>query len=141
VQPGYPYPQQQGYPAPPQQHNLSSPELQREAAAAWGARLELGPSYEDHIAAGLAERVEELAAMQLAQLRRSTEQSDRTFAADQKGRGRQFVLGIVTVGVGIPITAITSHTPDSGLIATGIAWIGLVAVNAVHALGLRRRQQ
>jgi hypothetical protein len=76
--------------------------------------------------------------MQLAQLRRDSEQSDRVFAAEQKARGRQFALGIVTTAMAIPITAITTYGPDNGLIATGIAWVGLVAVNAVHALGIRR---
>ena len=138
AQPGYSYPQQQPYPGPPQRRQPPSPELQRDAAAAWGARLELGPSFEVHIAAGLAERVEELAALQLAQLRRDSEQSDRVFAAEQKGRGRQFALGIVTTVMAIPITAITSYVADNEVIVTGMAWAGLVAVNVVHALGIRR---
>jgi hypothetical protein len=138
AQPGYPYPPQQGYPPPQQRRPTPSPELQRDAAAAWGARLELGPTFEEHIAAGLAERVEELAAMQLAQLRRDSEQSDRAFAAEQKGRGRQFALGIVTTVMAVPITAITTNSGGYELMSTGIAWVGLVAVNVVHALGLRR---
>ena len=76
--------------------------------------------------------------MQLAQLRRDADQTDRAFAAEQKGRGRQFALAIVTTVMGIPITAITTYGPDNQLVATGIAWVGLVAVNVVHALGLRR---
>ena len=79
--------------------------------------------------------------MQLAQLRRESEQSDRAFAAELKGRGRQFALGVVTTAFGIPITAITMHGTENGLIATAIAWGGLVAVNAVHAFGLRRRRR
>jgi hypothetical protein len=79
--------------------------------------------------------------MQLAQLRRDSEQTDRAFAAEQKGRGRQFALGLVTTIMAIPITAITSYVADNEVVVTGMAWTGLVAVNVVHALGIRRRQR
>ena len=47
------------------------------------------------------------------------------------------VLAIVTLALGIPLTAIASGTAGVGGLI--IAWIGIVLVNAVHAWS--RRQQ
>ena len=107
---GYPYPPQQGYPVPPSTGLRPAPSCNATPpppGGPAGARTD----FEEHIAAGLAERVEELAAMQLAQLRHNAEQSDRAFAAEQKGRGRQFALGIVTTVHGHPDHR--HHAPSS----------------------------
>ena len=48
---------------------LRREETRRDIEAALAARRELGPEYHDSIAAGLAERVEQLAAIRMAELR------------------------------------------------------------------------
>ena len=57
-------------------------------------------------------------------------------AAEAAGK-RQLALGIVSLGVGIPISAISAGIADlPGLI---VAWTGIAAVNVAHALQNRRR--
>jgi hypothetical protein len=49
---------------------------------------------------------------------------------------QQMVLGIVSLGTGIPITAIASGEGVAGVL---IAWAGIAAVNVAHAVqGWRR---
>lgn len=146
-QPGYPpQPYQQQPPFAPNQQpppyfpvRRPSDETRRDAAAAWGARLELGPDFEEHIAAGLAERVEELAAERAAEIHRDAELAHQIARIEQSARVRQFVLGIISLAMGVPITAISATNTEPGLIGVAISWAGIVGVNAVHALSSRRR--
>jgi len=131
-------------PPPPQQYrpHQASPETRRDAEAAWAARLELGLDFEEHIAAGLADRVEQLAAYRAGELRHEAELARQRDSAEQSGRGRQFALGIVSVIMGVPITAIAGNAVEQdGLTAIAISWLGLVGINAVHALSLRRNRR
>jgi hypothetical protein len=57
-------------------------------------------------------------------------------AAEAAGK-RQVALGIVSLGVGIPITAISAAIAE--LPGLGIAWAGIAAVNFAHAMQNRRR--
>ena len=104
------------------------------------ARRELGPEYDDHIAAGLAERVDELVAIRLADTR--VDATDRQLdREDERTSQRQrFVLGIVSVGAGIPITGITASLVDPGGLGVAVAWLGIVGVNVAAAWGNRRRR-
>ena len=107
--------------------------------AAYAARAELGPDYEDAIAAGLADRVEELVAYRTAELRHTDERSREDREDARRGNTHRFVLGIVSLGSGIPITAIAGGTADlPGVI---VAWAGIVGVNAVFAWGSRRKSR
>jgi hypothetical protein len=99
------------------------------------ARRELGPSYDAALVDSFAERVE-----------RAVEQRvDASLAERRSGHGwekerdtRQFVLGIVSLGTGIPVTAISASITDvPGLI---VAWTGIVGVNVAYALRDRRRR-
>lgn len=143
-----PYQQQPPFaPAPQQQPprfptRRPSEETRRDVEAAWGARMELGPEFEEHIAAGLAERVEELAAERAAEVYQESERARRTAQGEHSSRVRQFVLGIVSLALGVPITAIAGATTDpNSLMGVAIAWGGIVGVNAVHALSTRRKKQ
>lgn len=113
-------------------------ETQRDVEAALAARRELGPEYDEHIAAGLAERVEQLAAYRSAELRQvaKAERSDLEFA--RTSQQQSFVLGIISLGVGIPITAISANAVDPGLLGIAVSWAGIVGVNLAHRLGTRR---
>ena len=102
-QPQYPNqpPPQFRQPPPPQYRQPQpSPETRRDVEAAWAARLELGMDFEEHIAAGLAERVEELAAYRAGELRYQAEAAQRLQRSEQSGRGKQFALGIVSLVAG-----------------------------------------
>jgi len=115
------------------------PELRRDAEAALAARAELGPAYEDHLAAGLADRVEELVAYRTAELRHGDETATEDRADFRRGNSHRFVLGIVSLGAGIPISAISAGAADlPGLM---VAWAGIVGVNAVFAWGNRGRRR
>ena len=133
-QPQRGYQQQPPY-APRQAYSVHQPseETTRDAQAALAARMELGPEYSEHVAAGLAERVEELAALRAGELRHEAEVVNSASRMDQYGRTRQFVLGIVSLAVGVPITAIAATNTDPGLVGVAISWLGIVGVNAVHA--------
>ena len=103
------------------------------------ARSELGPEYDDAIAAGLADRVEELVAYRTAELRHADEAAKEDRADVRRGNTHRFALGIVSLGAGIPISAISASTADlPGLM---VAWAGIVGVNAVFAWGNRARRR
>ena len=127
------YQQQPPYPRQPYTVQRASDETMRDAQAALAARMELGPEYTEHVAEGLAERVEQLAALRAGELRYEAEVANTTSRQDQSGRTRQFVLGIVSLTVGIPITAIAATNTDPGLLGVAVSWLGIVGVNAVHA--------
>jgi hypothetical protein len=135
------YPQQSHYPErPPYQARRPSEETTRDVEAALAARMELGPEYTEHVAAGLAERVEQLAAIRAAELRHEAEVATSEAREEHSSRVRQFVLGIVSVVMGVPITAISGEVAEPGLLGVGVAWAGLVGVNVAHAWSNRRRR-
>jgi hypothetical protein len=135
--PAAPYPVQPQYrPAP----RKPSEEVRRDTEAALAARMELGPEYNEYVAAGLAERVEDLAEVRAAELRQQALEASRAQAAEQGGRGRQFALAIVSVVMGIPITAITATNVDPSVVGVAVSWAGIVGVNWVHARSLRKRK-
>lgn len=103
------------------------------------ARGELGADYAPHIAAGLAQRVEDLAMMRADELRAQSEAERRLIAGEQSGRGRQLSLAIVSLTLGVPISAVTGVAMGSES-ATAIAWVGIVGVNWAHAWANRRRR-
>src|SRR5918998_3441656 len=99
-------------------------ETRREIQAALGARRELGMEYEEAIAAGLLDRVNQLALMRASEMRREAERVDQTAELEKTSRRQQFVLGIVSLGVGVPITAISASTVEPGLLGVLVAWAG-----------------
>lgn len=113
-------------------------ELAAEVEAALAARSELGPGYDDHIAAGLAERVEQLAALRTAELRHQGELTRSDAAEERTERTQRFVLALASIGGGIPVTAIAANSVDPGLLGIAVAWAGIIGVNVVHAWGHRR---
>jgi hypothetical protein len=120
LNPAAPYPVQPHYRPP----HKPSEELRRDSEAALAARMELGSEYTEYVAAGLAERVEDLAEARAAELRQEAEQANRALAAEQTGRGRQFALAIVSMVMGIPITAISASEVDPSIIGVAISWAG-----------------
>ena len=76
--------------------------------AALAARHDLGLEYHDAVAASLADRVEEMVCQRSNDLIRGSE-SDRIVRYEEsRGRGQRFILAIISLGAGIPITAISA---------------------------------
>ena len=103
----------------------------RDIEAALETRRELGARYDAELVDGFAERIERAVEQRVAE-HRALEQ--RHASGNEGARIRQFVLGIISVGAGIPITiATTVATDGGGLPAVVVAWLGIVGVNAAHA--------
>lgn len=107
-----------------------------EIAAALAARRELGPEYEDAIAASLAERVErEIAARVDAGLAARTVARDAPRHSDNTA----IAVAVTSLITGIPVTGIVAGTSHGNVFAIMVAWGGIALVNMAHALGRRRR--
>jgi hypothetical protein len=112
-----------------------SSELRRDVQAALGARRELGPEYEDAVAASLADRVEELVAQRSGQVEVTPEDREHLRTEEKADGDGRFVIALVSLGAGIPITGIVHDS----VATTAIAWAGLVGINVAAALKARRR--
>lgn len=130
----------QPYEPPRPRVNPAEEETRRDAAAALAARMELGPDYTEQVAAGLADRVEQLAAFRTAELRHVAQVGSHEQAMERTAQKQRFVLGIVSLGAGIPITAIAATNVEPGLIGVAVSWLGIVGVNLANAWGSRRRR-
>lgn len=127
----------QPYPQP--RPSAATPEVRRDVDAALAARRELGAEYEDHVAAGLAERIEQLAAVRSSELQRAADGSGWYQSDDAIKRRQRFTLGIISLGAAIPITAISAVQVDPGLLGVIVSWAGIIGVNAVFAWNDRKR--
>lgn len=140
-----PYPPQPYPPQPQQPRRLPrrrpDVETTSHVRAAMAARSELGPEYDEAIAAGLADRVEELVAYRTAELRHADDRANEDRTEARSRESHRFVLGIISLGSGIPITGIAANSVDQGLLGVIAAWAGIVGVNAVFAWGSRRRSR
>ena len=110
--------------------------VRQDAEAILEVRRDLGPSYDAALVDSFADRIERAVA----------ERVDAQVAEHQRGRredsdgdSRQLALSIVSLGTGIPITAIAGGTAD--LAGVVVAWAGIVGVNAAYALRSRRRRR
>jgi hypothetical protein len=92
-----------------------------EARATLAARRELGPEYEDELAEAFAEKVE----------RRLAKRDRAELAHDEDRRGVSFVAALVSLGCGIPITAIALS--GGGIPALVVVWTAIVLVNVALA--------
>lgn len=116
--------------------------LRQDLQAAVGARRDLGRDYEDAVLdsflARLDERITERVEGRLADRGAARSTGARALpTAKDSGADAGLVLGIVSLGTGIPITAIAGGTGGVGGVV--VAWLGIAAVNAAHALGRNRR--
>jgi hypothetical protein len=81
------------------------------------ARAELGPGHEEELIAGFLERVE----------RRAVERREAGAADRHSTTHTRFVLALVSLGTGVPISAIAAAL--AGLPGLIVAWAGIVGVN------------
>ena len=105
-------------------------ELRQDLSATIGARRDLGPAYEVELVESFLDRIDATV------LRRVDAELARRMGDDDDGGGSSpFIVAIVSLGTGIPITAIAGGIADLPGIIT--AWVGIVGVNAALALGRR----
>jgi hypothetical protein len=107
---------------------------QDELSAAIAARMELGKAYERDLAESFVERIERsidarVDAKVAEQVPDRRQRSGGGGASAVFGQVTQFVLGVVSVCVGIPITNFAHNTSE-----TFVACAGLVGINAANAL-------
>ncbi|QGF23814.1 hypothetical protein [Raineyella fluvialis] len=100
-----------------------------DARATLEARRELGAEMEQALVDSFTARVEQALAA-----RSATEEVERSrqWELARLDSRNQMVLGIVSLGVAIPLTAIFAGI--SGLVGGLIVWIGIVLVNLAYAL-------
>lgn len=118
---------------------MADPQMRRDVEAALAARRELGPEYDDQVAAGLADRIDELVAIRLADQRGEVSERQAEREDERSGRTQRFVLGIISLGAGIPVTAIAATNTEPGILGVAVSWAGIVGVNLAAAWGNRRR--
>ena len=73
-------------------------------------------------------------------LMRQAQEANRAQASEQSGRARQLALAIVSIVMGIPITAISATNVDPNILGVAVSWAGIVGVNWVHARAIRKRK-
>ena len=117
---------------------MAERDTRRDIEAALAARRDLGPDYDDQIAAGLAERIDELVAIRLADSRAEVSERQLDREDERSSRTQRFVLGIISLGAGIPITGIAAVQIDHSITGVAVAWAGIVGVNI--AAGWRGRR-
>lgn len=97
-----------------------------------GARRELGPDYEAALVESFADKIDQTVA----------ERSNAAVREQQAASGwdtEGFVITLVSLGVCIPVTAISATIADlPGLI---VAWTGIVGINVANAWGRRRARK
>ena len=108
-----------------------------EVEAVLATRAELGPEYDAELVESFADRIEQVIEVRVAgRVAESTTSGKQLRAAAKAAGDRQMILGFVSLGTGIPITAISASIAGlPGLIA---AWAGIVGVNVAHAVQSRR---
>ena len=86
------------------------------------ARRELGQDMEPALIDAFLDRVEATAEARAAE-RRPAKQA----GSHGDGRGEQLALSIISLGTGIPITAIAAE--QGGIVGMLVVWAGIVGVN------------
>ncbi|PWV55487.1 hypothetical protein [Nocardiopsis sp. L17-MgMaSL7] len=109
---------------------------QEEIAAALRASRELGPEYDEAVAASLVERVDDTIEERVKHhvARRTGADEPRVGVASNTVR---MVLALVCLGISIPITAIVASL-IGGAMSVFMVWAGLIGFYLIAVLGLRR---
>ncbi|GAA1078359.1 hypothetical protein [Nocardiopsis composta] len=111
-----------------------------EVAAALQTGRELGPDYDEAIAASLVERIDAAIEARVdAHLagRLRGEEPKRRVSYEEQWKSPRLILGLIAMVLSIPLTAISG----SLLGAEGVllSWIGMVLLYLIAVLGLGRR--
>ena len=96
-----------------------------DVASSVGARRELGEEMEPAVVDAFLERVERAVEARTAEEKRRRRSGGRD-------SGQRLALAIVSLGTGIPITAIAAE--QGGMTGILVAWAGIVGVNIASSL-------
>lgn len=107
-----------------------------ELEAALEARRELGRGFEQELVESFVDKIDQRIEVRVDA--RVAERTKGMKGSDKEAGNRQMILGFVSLGTGIPITAIAATNAD-GVSGVIVAWLGIVGVNVAHALSSRRR--
>lgn len=114
------------------------PHRQDEVAAALRASRELGPEYDDAVAASLVERIDDTIKERVRHhvTRQTPAAPDAPAKVGIPSNTVRFVLSLVCLGVSIPISIVTVALGSSAVLP--LVWLGLIAFYIVSVIGLRR---
>ncbi|MFF1819192.1 hypothetical protein ACFVWG_17970 [Kribbella sp. NPDC058245] len=110
---------------------MATDEVRKDLRAAVAARQELGAEYEAEIIEGFLERLD---AQRRATVVPAQPQPPANPSRERDPGG--LALAIVSMGVAIPITAISANMV--GFTGVVVSWAGLVGINLARAWGRRR---
>ncbi|MFE4861345.1 hypothetical protein [Streptomyces sp. NPDC056670] len=126
--------------AEPRPSLVKDAELKKELDATLHARRELGPDYEPALVESFLEKVEQRVdasvdrrvRRQLAERQTVVARGGRPDRAGSDGTfGERFGFAMVSLILAVPLSAIGGV--NAGLSGLVVTWLGVVAVNAVHA--------
>ncbi|WP_150237779.1 hypothetical protein [Nocardiopsis quinghaiensis] len=106
-----------------------------EVAAALHASRELGPEYDEAVAASLVERIDDTIAERVRH-HMAAQGGAAPAKAGMPSNTVRFVLSLVCLGVSIPISGITAALGNPA--ALPLVWLGLIVFYLVSVVGLRR---
>ncbi|GHC83398.1 hypothetical protein GCM10007079_24540 [Nocardiopsis terrae] len=113
------------------------PRQQEEIAAALRASRELGPEYDEAMAASLVERVDDTIEERVKHhVARQAGANDTGSSRGLPANNVRMVLSLVCLGISIPSTAIGAAMAGAG--GMFIVWAGLIAFYLISVSGLRR---
>ena len=109
-----------------------------EVAAALQTSRELGPEYDDAVAASLAEKLDSAIEARVREHVAAVQPAARQqLSVEEQWKSPRLIMGIITMGVAIPLTAISAGMMGSGGVV--LAWMGLLALYLISVVGLGRR--
>ncbi len=114
-------------------------ELRRDLDAAVQTRKELGPEYEKEIVDSFLARIDARLDARAEQRPAGRTPAPAAERERTRGRGTRFTLSVVSLVMGVPLTAIASES--AGVTGLIVCWAGIVGVNVSAALGDHRRER
>ncbi|MDA2811296.1 hypothetical protein O4J56_11695 [Nocardiopsis sp. RSe5-2] len=108
-----------------------------EVAAALQTSRELGPEYDDAVAASLAEKLDSAIEARVREHVAAAQAPAARLTPQEQWKSPRLIMGIITMGVSIPLTAISAGMMGSGGVV--LAWMGLLALYLISVIGLNRR--
>ncbi|WP_017624345.1 hypothetical protein [Nocardiopsis chromatogenes] len=108
-----------------------------EVAAALQTSRELGPEYDEAVAASLAEKLDTAIEARVREHVAAARTAPDRLTPQEQWKSPRLIMGIITMGVAIPLTAISAGMMGSGGVV--LAWAGLLTLYFISIVGLGRR--
>ncbi|MDE3725293.1 hypothetical protein PWG71_28265 [Nocardiopsis sp. N85] len=110
---------------------------QADIAATLRAGRELGPEYDEALAASLVERIDEAIDTSVRRHLDHRRREERPAKVGVPSNTARMVLSLVCLGVSIPITGIAAGVVG-GAASLAAVWLGLIVFYIISVVGLRR---